>query len=116
MFAGFVAFECPMRGDSKKVVKNLRRSSHKVVMITGDAVLTAVHVAKEVSMVGKRTLILEKGVEELQWSSARTGNRHSLFNLAEVRTTDRRNEYAGKQVSDSPALLLDQGARSLSDV
>eukprot|EP00189_Rhodosorus_marinus_P013980 CAMPEP_0184746042 /NCGR_PEP_ID=MMETSP0315-20130426/8616_1 /TAXON_ID=101924 /ORGANISM="Rhodosorus marinus, Strain UTEX LB 2760" /LENGTH=1197 /DNA_ID=CAMNT_0027218425 /DNA_START=56 /DNA_END=3646 /DNA_ORIENTATION=- len=94
VFAGFVAFECPLRGDSRKVVKNLRRSSHKVVMITGDAVLTAVHVAKEVSMVGKRTLILEKEKEELQWSSARTGDRHSLFNVAEVRNLSQTYDLA----------------------
>lgn len=47
-FAGFVAFSCRVRKDTKKVVHQLREGAHDVVMVTGDAILTAVHVAREV--------------------------------------------------------------------
>lgn len=47
-FAGFVAFSCRVRKDTKKVVLQLREGAHDVVMVTGDAILTAIHVAIEV--------------------------------------------------------------------
>ena len=50
-FAGFVAFSCRVRKDTRKVVHQLREGAHDVVMVTGDAILTAVHVAREVRSV-----------------------------------------------------------------
>lgn len=47
-FAGFVAFSCRVRKDTRKVVLQLREGAHDVTMVTGDAILTAVHVAIEV--------------------------------------------------------------------
>ena len=44
-FAGFIAFECKNRADSGMVLKALKESSHSVAMVTGDAPLTALHVA-----------------------------------------------------------------------
>ena len=38
-----------MRKDTADVVGQLREGGHSVIMVTGDALLTAVHVAKEVS-------------------------------------------------------------------
>jgi cation-transporting ATPase 13A1 len=52
-FGGFIAFECKIRADSKIVVSSLSESGHKVAMLTGDALLTSVHVAKEVNIVDK---------------------------------------------------------------
>ncbi|CAM9439260.1 unnamed protein product [Laminaria digitata] len=49
-FAGFVAFSCRVRKDTLKVVLQLREGAHGVAMVTGDAILTAVHVATEVGM------------------------------------------------------------------
>ncbi|CAN0194875.1 unnamed protein product, partial [Hapterophycus canaliculatus] len=47
-FAGFVAFSCRVRKDTRSVVLQLREGAHSVAMVTGDAILTALHVANEV--------------------------------------------------------------------
>ena len=50
-FAGFLVLDCPLKSDSKSVITELRKSDHKVVMITGDAVLTAAEVARQVGII-----------------------------------------------------------------
>ncbi|MED6170958.1 putative manganese-transporting ATPase pdr2 [Stylosanthes scabra] len=57
-FAGFVVFNCPIRSDSAVVLSELKASSHDLVMITGDQALTACHVASQVHIISKPTLIL----------------------------------------------------------
>ncbi|XP_059631979.1 probable manganese-transporting ATPase PDR2 [Cornus florida] len=57
-FAGFAVFNCPIRGDSASVLSELKRSSHDLVMITGDQALTACHVASQVHIISKPALIL----------------------------------------------------------
>lgn len=51
-FAGFIGFGCPVRADSANVIRSLRQSRHHTIMLTGDAALTALHVAREVGMTG----------------------------------------------------------------
>lgn len=58
IFAGFVVFNCPIRSDSATVLSELKESSHDLVMITGDQALTACHVASQVHIISKPTLIL----------------------------------------------------------
>lgn len=58
VFAGFVIISCPIKPDTKSVIKELIYASHKVMMITGDNPLTACHVAKELRFTRKSTLIL----------------------------------------------------------
>lgn len=48
-FCGFIAFQCKIRADSRVVITALKESGHSVTMLTGDALLTSLHVAKEVS-------------------------------------------------------------------
>ena len=50
LFAGFIAFTCPVRRDTSAVLKRLKEGGMSIAMVTGDALLTAVHVAKEVSI------------------------------------------------------------------
>ncbi|KAK4163309.1 putative type V cation-transporting ATPase [Cladorrhinum sp. PSN259] len=74
-FAGFLVLQCPLKDDAKKAVQMLSESSHRVVMITGDNPLTAVHVAKEVEIVDRDVLILDSpehtisGEQRLVWRS-----------------------------------------------
>ena len=59
-FAGFLVFHCPLKEDAVSTVKMLNDSAHRSVMITGDNPLTAVHVAKEVAIVERDVLILDR--------------------------------------------------------
>ncbi|KAI0110617.1 hypothetical protein F4776DRAFT_641778 [Hypoxylon sp. NC0597] len=73
-FAGFLVLQCPLKEDAKQAVRMLNESSHRVVMITGDNPLTAVHVAREVEIVDRDVLILDApehndGGERLVWRS-----------------------------------------------
>ncbi|KAI1187576.1 hypothetical protein F5B17DRAFT_399254 [Nemania serpens] len=73
-FAGFLVLQCPLKDDAKEAVRMLNESSHRVVMITGDNPLTAVHVAREVEIVDREVLILDApekndGGQRLVWRS-----------------------------------------------
>lgn len=70
-FAGFLIISCPLKTDSKNAIKEIVKSSHKVMMITGDNPLTACYVAKELRFTRKPIVVLTKDFlgtdEEPQW-------------------------------------------------
>ncbi|OQN98061.1 hypothetical protein B0A48_15893 [Cryoendolithus antarcticus] len=73
-FAGFLVLQCPLKDDAMKAVRMLNESSHRVIMITGDNPLTAVHVARKVEIVDREVLILDApehddSGERLVWRS-----------------------------------------------
>lgn len=69
-FAGFIAFSCMVRKDTADVLRRLKQGGMSVTMVTGDALLTAIHVAKEVcifSPLGPEQETYEKiEIDELQ--------------------------------------------------
>eukprot|EP00752_Nemacystus_decipiens_P010629 g9467.t1 len=91
-FAGFVAFSCRVRKDTRAVVLQLREGAHSVAMVTGDAILTALHVANEVGITLRNssksasplpTLILnfldERDGGGFAWTSYETGEAVNPF-------------------------------------
>lgn len=62
-FGAFLVFHCPLKDDAIETIKMLNESSHRSIMITGDNPLTAVHVAKEVGIVDRETLILDEPID-----------------------------------------------------
>lgn len=69
VFAGFLVFHCPLKPDAVKTLKDLADASHRCVMITGDNPLTAVSVAKDVEIVDREALILDRA----EGASSETG-------------------------------------------
>ncbi|GKE69725.1 probable manganese-transporting ATPase PDR2 [Tanacetum coccineum] len=66
-FAGFAVFNCPIRGDSATVLSELKKTSHDLVMISGDEALTTCHVAPKVDIISQLTLILVPTVNKKQY-------------------------------------------------
>ncbi|KAI9281085.1 P-type ATPase [Sporodiniella umbellata] len=59
-FAGFIVFTCPLKEDAVEALKELNASSHRCIMITGDNPLTACAVAREVAIVERDVLIVDR--------------------------------------------------------
>lgn len=64
-FGGFIAFECKVRADSEVVVRSLQQSDHRVIMVTGDALLTSLHIAKQVGICNKKKPSISLTVDEV---------------------------------------------------
>ncbi|ELP85651.1 cation-transporting ATPase 13a1, putative [Entamoeba invadens IP1] len=67
IFGGFILFTSPLKKESKENIKVLKESGHDVVMITGDSVYTAAHVAEELEIISKSKMVLTKENEKWVW-------------------------------------------------
>lgn len=57
ILAGFLAFDDPIRGDTKEAIAEVQQAGVRVVMVTGDNPITARNIAEQVGIIGA-----EKGV------------------------------------------------------
>lgn len=63
VFAGFLVLSSPLKTDSRRTVRELQLSRHRVVMITGDAPLTAVAVAHQVGILKPAAVDADVGTD-----------------------------------------------------
>ncbi len=69
-FAGLALFRCPLRASSAPALAALRRARHATIMLTGDAPLTACHVARETHIVTRKLLLLQQASPgSFEWAS-----------------------------------------------
>jgi cation-transporting ATPase 13A1 len=81
-FRGFLCLTSPLKPGTSKVIQHLQASGHKCVIITGDNVLTAAHVARSVGILGDdQTWVLTANGESPVW---RSGNSVKPFAAAPV--------------------------------
>jgi len=100
-FAGFIAFTCRVRKDTAAVLMRLKEGGMSIAMVTGDALLTAVHVAKEVNIIDP--LIQEELSEDyLQMET----NEELKAYIEKKRGTKPKNDKKKKEYK--PILLLQQ--------
>ncbi|CAM9186123.1 unnamed protein product [Chrysoparadoxa australica] len=70
-FAGLLSFQCKTRSDSAMALEQLRtRAGASTALVTGDSVLTAAHVAREVGIIGQSRVMLVKGKRSKRRRSA----------------------------------------------
>ncbi|KAF4140688.1 haloacid dehalogenase-like hydrolase [Phytophthora infestans] len=93
-FAGFLVLDCPLKDDTKRTIRELMISKHKVTMVTGDNPLTACDVARQVGInagYSRQPLVLTPNAESgsVEWKSIDDGSpdieeETILFNVDEV--------------------------------
>jgi len=105
VFAGFIVLDCPLKPDSRKVIKELRNSGHHTVMITGDAVLTAAEVARQVGIVRAKGGLETFELRELKDDQTKQGVDAGRFAFVPVKSTDTANLDTKKCIAYSSANL-----------
>ncbi|KAE9006000.1 putative manganese-transporting ATPase [Phytophthora fragariae] len=78
-FAGFLILDCPLKDDTKRTIRELMVSKHKVTMVTGDNPLTACDVARQVGInagYSKQPMVLTPNAETetVEWKSIDDGS------------------------------------------
>uniref|UniRef100_A0A0K0E9Q6 Cation-transporting ATPase n=1 Tax=Strongyloides stercoralis TaxID=6248 RepID=A0A0K0E9Q6_STRER len=104
-FAGFLIISCPLKIDSKAMIKEIKDSGHNIIMITGDNQLTACHVSNELQFTNelKEIMILGNENDKWFWQSINEEKKIELknessdfFNLYELCVTGNSFDYLYK--------------------
>jgi cation-transporting ATPase 13A1 len=75
-FLGFLLYDCDLKADTKSVIRELRLSNHRVMMITGDSPYTAADVGRRVNLTkseGGVRVLRVTAAGELVWRDAARG-------------------------------------------
>lgn len=100
--AGFIAFTCRVRKDTEMVLARLTAGGMSVAMITGDALLTAAHVAKEVGICDK-----ENAEEILDMQGIPFERDEELRKLLEDRRKEKLKNLPKVKKERKPILILE---------
>ncbi|KAL0236124.1 hypothetical protein GEMRC1_002706 [Eukaryota sp. GEM-RC1] len=104
IFAGFLIFNCPVRQGSDAVIAQLINSKNRCVILTGDAVLTAVHVAQSIKMIGHRPStrnLFTKGRNQMKLKCTCGRKFEKSFPLVLVQNDDVMNDFYWTRVNQS---------------
>lgn len=112
-FGGFAVFRSPLKGDSEPSLLALREAGHQLVMITGDAPLTACHAARAVHILTNPVLLLSVNDDkELSWIST-DGNESIAFSSSPQGAWELAEEYDFCVTGDGLAVLSESGLADL---
>lgn len=115
-FVGFIGLKDPLRKDTKKAVEICRKAGMKLIIVTGDHLLTAWAVARELDLDVKRENIIEGNDldrlsdKELQkrinkiYVYARVEPRHKLRIIQAWQNKEEVVAMTGDGINDAPAL------------
>jgi cation-transporting ATPase 13A1 len=122
-FAGFLVFDCDLKADSKSVIRELRSSNHRVIMITGDSAYTAADVASKLGMTkaaasDSALLILQEMNHTTKSLAGANLGAARLFGLVWCKAGAIGNSAKGKSVStgDENYLTFDPSSDALKQL
>lgn len=78
VFVGFSVFAAPFKRGSEDSVVELLKSTHRVIVITGDDPLTACSVAQKLHIITKPPIIHDDGIVDSNGNPAQDGDEFSL--------------------------------------
>jgi Ca2+-transporting ATPase len=115
-FVGFIGLKDPLRKDTKKAIDICKKAGIRTIIVTGDHVLTACAVAKELGLeTGEENVILGKDLDKLSDKEfqeridkicvyARVEPKHKLRIVSAWQDKDKVVAMTGDGINDAPAL------------
>jgi sodium/potassium-transporting ATPase subunit alpha len=117
IFVGLIGIEDPPRPEVPDAIKKCREAGMKVIMITGDASMTALAIAKQIGLASQNPVVLEghemddktdSALQEILQSTeiifARMSPRHKMRIVSLLQDEGERVAVTGDGVNDAPAL------------
>ncbi len=117
IFAGFLSFEDPIRADVPEAIEKVKNAGAHVIMLTGDNIETAHHIANEVGITMPGDELAIKGSEIDEWNDrelysklqsvrviARAKPEHKLRIANVLKNTGEIVAMTGDGINDAPAL------------